>query len=84
MGTKWFRVKCETYQVAPGKDSHGYSGPLKVSYGSYFTNIGRQFLEVAPKYDTSRGTTEDPSNMHADGINKYGVCTDTFFDIKTY
>ncbi|KAJ3553624.1 hypothetical protein NM688_g3508 [Phlebia brevispora] len=64
--------KSETYQVAPGKDTHGYSGPLKVSYGSFFTNIGRDFLDIAPKYDTSRGMTEDPNTMHAEGINRDG------------
>ena len=52
-------LKVETYEVAPGRDSvHGYTGPLKVSYGGAFTNIGKDFLEVGPKYDTKRGTTD--------------------------
>lgn len=63
----------ETYQVAPGKDaSHGYSGPLKVSYGGAFSNIGKEFLEVGEKYDTVRGKLDDPNSLF--DINGYGVC----------
>ncbi|KZT68093.1 GMC oxidoreductase [Daedalea quercina L-15889] len=62
--------KMETYQVAPGKPTHGYDGPLKISHGGVFTNLGKQFLEVAGQYDKSRGTTDDPSDMI--GINAYG------------
>ena len=32
----------ETYQVAPDKPTHGYEGPIKVSHGGAFTNIGKQ------------------------------------------
>ncbi|KAH9921114.1 alcohol oxidase [Fomitopsis serialis] len=62
--------KMETYQVAPDKPTHGYDGPLKISYGGVFTSAGKQFLEVAAQYDKSRGTTDDPSDMI--GINAYG------------
>jgi len=62
--------KMETYQVAPDKPTHGYDGPLKISYGGIFTSSGKQFLEVAAQYDKSRGTTDDPSDMI--GINAYG------------
>ncbi|EKM55565.1 uncharacterized protein PHACADRAFT_121157 [Phanerochaete carnosa HHB-10118-sp] len=63
--------KTETYEVAPGKDDvHGYSGPLRVSYGGIFTNIGKQFLEVAAQWDPKRGTTDDPNNLF--DVNKYG------------
>ncbi|KZT23454.1 GMC oxidoreductase [Neolentinus lepideus HHB14362 ss-1] len=51
--------KTETYQVAKDKETHGYTGPLKVSYGGHFTNIGEQFLQVAEKYDKARRMTED-------------------------
>lgn len=62
----------ETYQVAPGKDeTHGYGGPLKVSYGGAFSNIGQEFLDVGAKYDTVRGSLEDPNGLF--NINGYGV-----------
>ncbi|KAF7340007.1 GMC oxidoreductase [Mycena venus] len=62
--------KTETYQVKPGESTHGYSGPLKVSYGGAFTNIGQQFLDVAARYDTARGTTNDPNGLFS--CNEYG------------
>ncbi|KAJ3552769.1 hypothetical protein NM688_g3977 [Phlebia brevispora] len=58
----------ETYQVAPGKDTRAYSGSLRVSYGNFFTDIGKGYLDVAPRYRTSRGTMEDPNS-----INKYAM-----------
>lgn len=65
------RFQMETYQVAPDKPTHGYDGPLKISHGGIYTNMGQQFLEVAAQYDKTRGTTDDPSDMI--GINAYGV-----------
>lgn len=66
-------VQVETYEVAPDHDSvHGYSGPLKVSYGGAFTNIGKNFLEVGPKYDSKRGTTDDPNDLFH--VDVFGVC----------
>ncbi|KAI0091334.1 alcohol oxidase-like protein [Irpex rosettiformis] len=62
--------KTETYQIAPGKESHGYSGPLKVSYGGAFTSVGREYLEVAKKYDPSRGFTEDLGGLGE--VNSFG------------
>ncbi|KAI0693654.1 GMC oxidoreductase-domain-containing protein [Cytidiella melzeri] len=63
--------KTENYQVAPGKDSvHGYSGPLKVSYGGIFTNIGKDFLSVAERYDPKRGNTDDVNDFY--NVNRYG------------
>lgn len=54
-----------------GKDTHGYSGPLKVSMGGVSGNIGADFLEVAKKYDPKRGFTDDPNGVTS-GVNKYG------------
>ncbi|KAF8213497.1 hypothetical protein K438DRAFT_1956877 [Mycena galopus ATCC 62051] len=62
--------KTETYQAKPGEPTHGYSGPLKVSYGGVFTKVGQQFLDMAPRYDTSRGMTEDPNGLFS--CNEYG------------
>ena len=66
----------ETYQIAPDKPTHGYDGPLKVSYGGYFTNIAKAFLEVGKQYDTDRGSTDDASDMI--NINAYGVSNPYF------
>lgn len=55
----------------------GSGGPLKVSYGGKFTNVGQQYLDVASKFDTERGpnTAEgenvDPNDLVT--VNKYGV-----------
>ena len=66
--------KSETYQVGDGKPTHGYSGPLKVSHGGAYTNVGKQFLEVAAAYDKECGSTDDINSMIASkSINKYGV-----------
>lgn len=66
--------KTETYQVGEGKPTHGYSGPLKISHGGAFTNVGKQFLDVAAVYDKNCGTTDDINGMVAEtSINKYGV-----------
>ncbi|TFY62250.1 hypothetical protein EVJ58_g3976 [Rhodofomes roseus] len=62
--------KMETYQVTPDNPTHGYDGPLKISHGGVFTNVGKEFLEVAAQYDKSRGTTDDPNDMI--GVNVYG------------
>jgi alcohol oxidase len=68
--------KTETYQVGDGKPAHGYSGPLKVSHGGAYTNVGREFLEVAAAYDKERGSTDDiNSTFGPTSINKYGVST---------
>ncbi|KAI8990422.1 alcohol oxidase-like protein [Trametes punicea] len=66
--------KCETYQVQPGQSTHGYCGPLKVSYGGFFTEIGREFLDITAQYDKSRGQTDDVNNLFE--CNKYGVWID--------
>ena len=66
------RLQTETYQVAPGKDDvHGYDGPLKVSYGGKFTNIGQDFLAVAKSFDPAREHTDDPNQIYKS--NAYGV-----------
>ncbi|GJE92907.1 GMC oxidoreductase [Phanerochaete sordida] len=63
--------KTETYEVAPGRDDvHGYAGPLRVSYGGIFTNIGKEFLAVGAAYDPQRGSTDDPNNLFE--VDKYG------------
>ncbi|KAI0369246.1 alcohol oxidase-like protein [Pilatotrama ljubarskyi] len=62
--------KCETYEIKPAQPTHGYSGPLKVSYGGFYTEMGREFLMVAAQYDKLRGHTDDPNDFLE--CNKYG------------
>ncbi|OJT13847.1 Alcohol oxidase [Trametes pubescens] len=62
--------KCETYQLHPDKPTHGYSGPLKVSYGGFSTEVGEEFLNVAAQYDKTRGLTDDVNGLFE--CNKYG------------
>jgi hypothetical protein len=50
--------------VKPNEPTHGYSGPLKVSYGGTYTNVGEQFLDVAQKYDLERGPTDDCNGLY--------------------
>ncbi|KAI0688211.1 alcohol oxidase-like protein [Cerioporus squamosus] len=73
--------KCETYEIAADKPTHGYAGPLKVSYGGLFTEVGREFLDVARVYDTTRGETDDVNGLF--GCNKYGVRAARWIDSKT-
>ncbi|KAG9081389.1 hypothetical protein FRC06_005609, partial [Ceratobasidium sp. 370] len=37
----------ETYHLAPGRETHGYSGPMNVSYADTFSEPAKQYLDVA-------------------------------------
>ena len=71
----------ERYEVAPDKPTHGYEGPIKVSHGGAFTNVGKQFLEVGAQYDTLRSSTDDPNDMTT--VNAYGVSDETRLHFAT-
>ncbi|TFY67269.1 hypothetical protein EVG20_g4001 [Dentipellis fragilis] len=62
--------KTETYQVKPDALNHGYGGPLKVSNGGIFTNVGEQFLDIAPRVDMARKRGEDVNDLVS--VNVYG------------
>ncbi|KAF9245021.1 GMC oxidoreductase-domain-containing protein [Melanogaster broomeanus] len=55
--------KTEEYQVKENEPTHGYSGPLKVSYGGQFTDVGVQALDVAAKYDPGRKIADDSNDL---------------------
>ncbi|CAE6483993.1 unnamed protein product [Rhizoctonia solani] len=40
--------KIETYHIASGRDNHGYEGPINVSYGDYFSQVAKEYLDVCP------------------------------------
>ncbi|KAL4253793.1 GMC oxidoreductase family protein [Abortiporus biennis] len=62
--------KAETYQIQDDLATHGYSGPLQVSYGGFYSNIAQDFLQVAKSYDTARGHTDDPNAIYS-GVNQF-------------
>ncbi|KIJ67569.1 GMC oxidoreductase [Hydnomerulius pinastri MD-312] len=64
--------KTETYQIKDKEPTHGYSGPLKVSYGGCFTDVGIQALDVAAKYDPGRKITDDSNDLTT--CNTYSHC----------
>ncbi|TFY62495.1 hypothetical protein EVG20_g6684 [Dentipellis fragilis] len=55
--------KTETFQAKPNALNHGYHGPLKVSFGGYFTNVGRQFLDSASQFDPTRPLSDDTNDL---------------------
>ncbi|KAI0044618.1 GMC oxidoreductase [Auriscalpium vulgare] len=63
--------KSETYQAQPGARTHGSGGPLKVSYGGHFTNVGKDLLDVARAYDTLRSSKEDADPNDLETVNVY-------------
>jgi alcohol oxidase len=67
--------KTEEYQCKANEPTHGYGGPLKVSYGGIYTNVGKQFLEVAANYDKSRSYSDDANDLYS--CNVYAVGIDT-------
>ncbi|KAI0265986.1 alcohol oxidase-like protein [Gloeopeniophorella convolvens] len=66
--------KTETYQLAHGGPTHGRDGPLRVSYGGKFIDIGQQFLEVARTLDPSRASA--PSDADTNNLDTINVWID--------
>lgn len=75
-------VQFETYQVEPNVESHGYSGPLGVSSGGIYGNVGEDFMHVASQYDKQRGFTNDVNGL-VTGSNEYGVSSSECTTITT-
>ncbi|KAH8989703.1 alcohol oxidase-like protein [Lactarius akahatsu] len=66
--------KIETYQVPGGGPTHGTDGPLAVSPGGYFTDLGKQFLQVARILDPDRAQKPDDTDSNdLETINVYTV-----------
>ncbi|KAH9046727.1 alcohol oxidase-like protein [Lactarius hengduanensis] len=64
--------KIETYQVPGGGPTHGTDGPLAVSPGGYFTDLGKQFLQVARILDPDRAQKPDDTDSNdLETINVY-------------
>ncbi|KIY51711.1 alcohol oxidase [Fistulina hepatica ATCC 64428] len=69
--------KCETFQVAADKLTHGYDGPLKVSYGGAYTEAGKQFMDVVAVYDKERRATDDVNGLYKCDAYGTGCRSDT-------
>lgn len=63
----------ETYEVDPSAPTHGSSGPLKVSYGGFFSETGKQLLDIGPKYDKRRASGKDANAFDASSVNIFTV-----------
>ncbi|KAL4260481.1 GMC oxidoreductase family protein, partial [Pleurotus pulmonarius] len=63
--------KVETYEVDPSAPTHGSSGPLKVSYGGFFSDAGQQLLDIGPKYDKRRVLGKDGNACGVSSINTF-------------
>ncbi|OSX62585.1 hypothetical protein POSPLADRAFT_1169270 [Postia placenta MAD-698-R-SB12] len=55
--------KAETNQALPNKPTHGYEGPLKVSFGGIYADAGKQFLEIAEQFDKDRPVVDDMNDL---------------------
>ncbi|KAL1942491.1 hypothetical protein VTO73DRAFT_6093 [Trametes versicolor] len=64
--------KIERYQNSPGVEhhTHGYDGPLKVSYGGYRNAVGEDYLATVAQYDTGRPIVNDINTMVED-VNRF-------------
>lgn len=65
------RFQAETYQAEITNDSHGTSGPLKVSFAPDLKNVAENFLEVAAAYDKQRSLIADANEFCV--VDKYAV-----------
>ncbi|KIK56895.1 hypothetical protein GYMLUDRAFT_173601 [Collybiopsis luxurians FD-317 M1] len=62
--------KLETYQGGQGKiETHGTDGPIAISRGNTFTNIGREFIESGAGWDRLRSVGRDTSDFKT--VNQY-------------
>lgn len=79
-------LQVETYQTNPGAETHGTSGPLNVSRGGIYSNVGKQFLDVAKYMDPGRMLDEDADTNNLERLNVYCVrlqCLQTFAFLLT-
>ncbi|KAJ3901594.1 GMC oxidoreductase-domain-containing protein [Lentinula edodes] len=65
--------KAETYEIDLNKPTHGSNGPLKVSFGGpgALMDIGKQFLDVGPKFEQSRPLSNEGNGFNEESINVF-------------
>ena len=74
--------EAETYQNAPNRPTHGYSGPLKVSYGGATTSVGKDYMATMEKYDFTRPAVDDANRM-VDDVNRREVCSFVWLEYRS-
>ncbi|KAH7888383.1 GMC oxidoreductase-domain-containing protein [Phlebopus sp. FC_14] len=55
--------KIETYGGKPDQPTHGYSGPVHISFGGVEFDVGKQFLDVGRHYDPARPQVDDNNDL---------------------
>ncbi|KAF8953125.1 GMC oxidoreductase-domain-containing protein [Flammula alnicola] len=68
--------KAETYQPVADAPTHGYSGPLKISFAQDNYNVGEELINIATAFEKDHGGTTDLNDFTEESLNKY-------IDIKT-
>ncbi|KAJ7640682.1 hypothetical protein DFH06DRAFT_1097750 [Mycena polygramma] len=64
--------KAETYEIDPTKPTHGSDGPLKVSFGgSPIGQVGKEFIEIGPKFQKDRPGSDEGNALDVESINKF-------------
>ncbi|KAJ7436331.1 GMC oxidoreductase-domain-containing protein [Mycena latifolia] len=61
----------ETYEIDPKKHTHGSAGPLKVSFGGEILDIGKQFLELGPRFEKDRPRSDEGNGLDLVSINAF-------------
>ncbi|KAF8164001.1 GMC oxidoreductase-domain-containing protein [Pholiota molesta] len=72
--------KAETYQPGSTNDTHGTSGPIKVSFAPNLHSLADDFLHVAAALDKERTSTDDANDFHT--TDSYGRWA-RYIDIKS-
>ncbi|KAF9478333.1 alcohol oxidase [Pholiota conissans] len=62
--------KAETYEPGSTNNTHGTSGPIKVSFAPDSHGLADDFLNVAVAFDKERSLTEDANEFNT--VDKYG------------
>ncbi|KAJ7698865.1 GMC oxidoreductase-domain-containing protein [Mycena metata] len=65
--------KAETYEIDPKKPTHGSDGPLKVSFGSEVSELGKEFVELGAKFEKNRPKSDEGNALDIESINKFFI-----------
>ncbi|KAJ7738338.1 GMC oxidoreductase-domain-containing protein [Mycena metata] len=63
----------ETYEIDPKKSTHGSDGPLKVSFGSEVTQLGKELKETGAKFEKNRPESDECNAFDVESINKFFI-----------
>ncbi|KAJ7772260.1 GMC oxidoreductase-domain-containing protein [Mycena metata] len=72
LSPKLILLKAETYEAAPNKPTHGYDGPLKISFGGHkLLEVSKQFLDVGVQMEKSRLVSDEINDFTANSLNRF-------------